>query len=503
MPKTATHTSDHDLRRDTHVHPVDWTNPTPEGPYNLVVIGAGTAGLVTASAAAGLGAKVALIERERMGGDCLNVGCVPSKALLACARRAAAVRDAKHFGVTGTENAHTDFEAVMERMRRLRADIAPADSAERFRDMGVDVYFGRAEFTGADRLRVNDHILRFKKAAICTGARPAVPAIPGLEDIPYLTNETVFSLTRLPSRLGIIGAGPIGCELAQAFARFGSEVHLFESGHGVLPREDPEAAQVVQTALEQDGVRLHCCGKDLRIDRVGNDIHMRVQSHGTAVDQKVDQVLVATGRAPNIDSLNLPAAGVEPGEHGVRVDARLRTTNPRVYAAGDVCSPQRFTHAADAMARNLVRNALFFGRAKTEHLVIPHCTYTEPEVAQVGLTETEARGRGIAIDTFTRRSQEVDRALLEGETDGWVRVVVKQGGDRILGATAVGAQAGELVSRFSHAMTQNLGLSTFADVVFPYPTRAEAVKHLADAYNRTRLTPWMKRLLTRFFTWRR
>ena len=369
----------------SNVHPADWTNPTPSGRYNLVVIGAGTAGLVTAAGAAGLGAKVALIERNLMGGDCLNVGCVPSKGLIAAARMAAGVDRARDFGVTLPEEIEVDFSAVMQRMRRLRARISPNDSAKRFRDLGVDVYFGQGRFLDSQSIEVAGTTLQFKRAVIATGARAAAPPIPGLQTVEYLTNETLFSLTERPQRLGIIGAGPIGCEMAQAFAQLGSEVLLVEAEHGILPREDRDAAEIVQKALESNGVRLFCCGKNLQVRNDGG-IRLAVESHGQKYDEVVDQLLVSVGRAPNVEHLNLEAVGVDYDRKGIKVDDHLRTTNPRIFAAGDICSPYQFTHAADFMARIVIQNALFFGRARASRLVIPWCTYTSPEIAHVGIT---------------------------------------------------------------------------------------------------------------------
>lgn len=494
----------HNLRLQANVRPEDWVNPTPKGRYNLVVIGAGTAGLVSAAGAAGLGARVAIVERELMGGDCLNVGCVPSKALIGAARVAATARNGTDFGVIGGERVSTDFSRAMDRMRRLRADISKADSVARFRDLGVDVFLGQATFIGPDRLRVDDRELQFSRAVIATGGRAAAPPIPGLDQVPYLTNETVFSLTELPKRLGVIGAGPIGCEMAQSFARFGSEVHLVEALHGVLPREEPDAAEIVRHALDRDGVQLRCCGKNLVIEKHQGAIHMKVESHGTGYDIAVDQVLVSVGRAPNVEGLGLEAAGVEyDAKKGVIVDDHLRTSNKRIFAAGDICSRYQFTHAADFMARIVIQNALFFGRKKVSALTIPWCTYTSPELAHVGLYPTEAAEQGIEIDSFTQKLEEVDRAVLEGEAEGFARVHVAKGTDRIVGATIVAANAGDLIGTLSLAMTHKIGLGAIASTIHPYPTQGEAIRKAGDQYNRTRLTPTVKRLFERWLAWNR
>lgn len=493
----------HNQKLVANVHPADWKNPVPAPRYNLVVIGGGTAGLVTAIGAAGLGAKVALIEKHFMGGDCLNVGCVPSKAIIRAARAVAAVREAAGFGVSIPPGTTADFGQVMERMRRLRADISPHDSARRFTELGVDVFLGAGKFVGSDTVEVGGQILRFAKAVIATGARASAPAIPGLKDVPYLTNETLFSLTELPKRLGIIGAGPIGCEMAQSFARFGAEVYLVEAEHGVLPREDRDAAEIVRTAMERDGVKLLCCGQGLRLEKDPRGVRLQVKSHDKGCDVLVDQLLVAVGRAPNVEGLGLEAVGVEFGKKGVKVNDRLQTTNPRIYACGDICSPYQFTHAADFMARIVIQNALFKGRARAGALIIPWATYTSPEIAHVGLYEKDAKAQGIELDTYTQEMSRVDRAILDGETEGFVKVHVFKGTDEIAGATVVAAHAGDLIGELTLAMKGKLGLKTIGATIHPYPTQAEAIRKTGDLYNRTRLTPFVKSLMQRWLAWQR
>jgi pyruvate/2-oxoglutarate dehydrogenase complex dihydrolipoamide dehydrogenase (E3) component len=486
------------------VHPRDWTNPQPASRYNLVVIGAGTAGLVCAAGAAGLGAKVALIERHLMGGDCLNVGCVPSKAVISASRTAAAVRGAGEFGVMVPDGVRVEFAKAMERMRRLRSSIAPHDSARRFSEMGIDVFIGAGRFIDSHTVEVAGEKLHFKKAVIATGARASAPPIAGLDQVEYLTNETVFSLTELPKQLAVIGAGPIGCEMAQAFARFGSEVFLVETLHGILPKEDSDASMIVLESMVKDGVKLLCCGKDLTLAKAdGGRIRLVVESHGKGYDEVVDQLLVAVGRSPNVEGLGLEDAGVAYSKKGVQVNDRLQTTRRNIYAAGDICSPYQFTHAADFMARIVIRNALFFGRSKAGALTIPWCTYTEPEIAHVGLYEKQAEEQGMEIDTFTRELGDVDRAILDGRTNGLVRVHVQKGKDRIVGATIVASNAGDLISEITLAMTNRLGLKHIAGAIHPYPTQAEAIRQVGDAYNRTRLTPFAKSLFARLMAWRR
>ncbi|PKN41654.1 MAG: mercuric reductase [Deltaproteobacteria bacterium HGW-Deltaproteobacteria-18] len=495
---------EHNRTLESFVRPSGWTNPRPKPIYNLVVIGAGTAGLVCAAGAAGLGAKVALIERDFLGGDCLNFGCVPSKALLRAARAAAAVRDAGEFGVNVPEGIEVDFGQIMERMRRLRAAIAPNDSVRRFQGLGVDVFLGPGRFTDPHTVEVGGERLSLVKAVIATGARAAAPPIEGLDTVRYLTNETVFSLTKLPKRLAVIGTGPVGCELAQAFARFGSEVLLIESSRGILPKEDRDAAEFVRQALIKDGVKLLCCGKEVKVSPAeGGRIRLVANAGAGSYDETVDELLIAVGRKPNVEGLGLEEAGVAYSAKGVQVDDHLRTTNPDIFAAGDVCSPFQFTHAADFMARTVLRNALFKGRAKVSALTIPWCTYTEPEIAHVGLGEKEAAEKGIAVDTFTRELREVDRAILEGHTDGLVRVHVRRGTDKIVGATIVASNAGDMISEISLAMTSGLGLGKIANTIHPYPTLGEAIRQVGDAYNRGRLTPLVKLLFEKWLAWQR
>ena len=461
--------ADPDARLREAVHPSGWTNPQPRGRYDLLVLGGGTAGLVSALGAAGLGARVALVERGLLGGDCLNTGCVPSKAILRSARAAADARRAAEVGVR-VSGVDADFAAVMGRMRERRADISPHDSAERLRAAGVDVYFGEARFTGAASVEVGGRVLTFRRAVVATGGRPAVPPIPGLAEVPFLTSETLFDLTAQPRRLAVLGAGPIGCEMAQAFARLGTAVTLIDQAAQVLPQEDPDASAIVARRLTADGVTL----------RLGETI--------ARVPAGFDQLLIATGRAPNIEALDLPAAGVAFTRDGVVVDDHLRTTNRRIFAAGDVCSRFKFTHAADGLARIVIRNALFFGRARASALVIPWCTYTDPEVAHVGAYDGE---------TITIPLTEVDRAVVDEEPEGFVRVHHHRG--RLLGCTVVASRAGEMIGVATHALTHGASLSALGSTIHPYPTLNNAFRAAADAYGRTRLTPGVRQLFRRYF----
>jgi pyruvate/2-oxoglutarate dehydrogenase complex dihydrolipoamide dehydrogenase (E3) component len=491
---------EHNRKLLDHVHPEPYTNPTPSGRYNLVVIGAGTAGLVTAAAAAGLGAKVALIEKHLMGGDCLNVGCVPSKGVIAASRAAHAVRHADEFGVRSGD-VGVDFGAAMERMRRLRAKLSHIDSVARFTSLGVDVYIGAGRFAGGDFIEVGDRRLQFARAVITTGARAARLPIEGLDGVDYLTNENVFWLTELPRRLVVLGAGPIGCELGQAFRRLGSEVTIVTQDF--LPKEEEETSAVVQASFARDGVRAEIGARILAVRQHGKEKVVSYEIDGARREAACDQILLGAGRAPNIEGLDLEAVGVEFGKAGVKVDDHLRTTNPHIFAAGDICSRYQFTHAADAMARIVIRNALFFGRDKVSALNIPWCTYTNPEVAHVGLNARDAQAAGIEVDTYKVILEDVDRAVLDGETDGFAKAVVRKGTDKLVGLTIVAAHAGEMIGEAVLALNHGVGLGKFATTIHPYPTQAEALRKLGDAYNRTRLTPTVKRLFERILAWRR
>jgi pyruvate/2-oxoglutarate dehydrogenase complex dihydrolipoamide dehydrogenase (E3) component len=492
-----------------NVHPPSWVNPTPTGRYNLVVIGAGTAGLVTAAIAAGLGAKVALIERHLMGGDCLNVGCVPSKALIAASRAWASVRRGGEVGIGDVDRLTYDFSAVMARMRRLRARISPNDSAHRFAALGVDVFIGDGRFAGPGIVEVSGTRLEWAKAVICTGARPAVPPIPGLAEAGYLTNETLFSLTDLPRRMAVIGAGPIGCEMAQAFARFGSRVCVFDRLDRILPRDDADAAAVVHARMARDGVIFALGSRVTRVERRGQEKLVVYELDGSTREAYVDDILVAVGRTPNVQGMGLDSVGVAFDQaSGIIVNDGLQTTASKIFAAGDVCSRFQFTHVADAHAKIVIQNALFphpfrLGMARVSSLVIPRVTYTEPEVAHVGMTDAEARAAGIEGETFAFKLDEIDRAILDGDEEGFARVRVKRGTGTILGATIVSARAGDLISETTVAMRNGLGLSAIAGTIHPYPTQAEVIKRAANVWRKSTFTDKKQRALKRWFEWTR
>ncbi len=489
------------------VHPPHWINPEPAPIYNLVVIGGGTAGLVTAAGAAGLGAKVALIEKNLLGGDCLNVGCVPSKSIIRSARFIAEITQGEKLGIK-VENYPINFTEIMARMREIRAHISYHDSAQRFQGLGVDVFFGNGKFIDNNIIEVNDKKLYFKNAVIATGTKPNIPAIAGLETTGYLTNETVFSLTEKPHRLGVIGAGPIGCELAQAFRLLGCEVILFHKNQHILDQEDTDAAEILQQTFINQGIKLILASKINQVElnnqpgKISKNIYY--EYNGNLEIVTVDEILLATGRSPNVENLNLTTVGVEyDSKKGVLVNDYLQTNNPRIYAAGDICMDRKFTHAADAAARIVIQNSLFLGRKKLSTLTIPWCTYTYPEIAHVGINENIAKAQGIAINTFSVPMTQVDRAITDSETNGFVKIHVKKNTDKILGATIVASHAGDMISEITLAMVGNIGLSKLANVIHPYPTQAEAIKKVADAYNRTRLTPFVKDLFNNWLAWRR
>lgn len=458
------------------VFPRGYRNPTPRSRYHLVVIGAGPAGLVTAIAAAGLGARVALVERKAMGGDCLNVGCVPSKALLEFTRR----------------NPGGRADEAFTWLRQVRADIARHDSVERYCQAGVDVFLGSARFVDRESVAVDDHRLRARRFVIATGARAAIPPIPGLASCDPLTNESIFDLVEPPRRLAILGAGPIGCEMAQAMARLGVDVHLFELADRVLPGELAAAGSVLGPVLESDGVTLH-------LGSLVSDVSVEEGQptlHADGIEVAAGRVLIAAGRRANVEDLQLNHAGVEVRDGLITVDDKLRTTNPKVYAAGDVCSRLQFTHHADAQARIVVQNTLFAPTATTDSLVIPRCTYTDPEVAQVGSTQDELDHAGTLHDRYRLEFADLHRAKAAGDRHGFVEVTTRRGRDSILGGTIVGEGAGELIGGLCLAMSNGLGLGALGKAVLPYPTRGEYLRRLADDYNRTRLTPLARALMS-------
>ncbi|MEE2822111.1 MAG: mercuric reductase [Acidobacteriota bacterium] len=485
-----------------NVHPPDWVNPEPAPRYNMVVIGAGPAGLIAAAGAAGLGARVALVEKSLMGGDCLNTGCVPSKAIIRSSRAAHDVHSASEFGILSSTNPEVDFQVVTDRMKSLQAQISRHDSVHRFHELGVDVFLGEAQFSGPNAVRVDDKMLYFKKALIATGGKPVHPPIEGLQKAGFLTNETVFTLTKIPRRLAVVGGGPVGCELAQAFCRFGSQVTIIEVASQLLAREDLESASIIAKMLQKENIDVRLETKLKKVTSVQRKKLLCLESAGKETNLEVDEILVGVGRAPNMQSLCLEKAGVAHASGGIVVNPYLQTSNPKVYAAGDICMDWKFTHAAEAAAKIVIQNALFLGRKKLSTLIIPRCTYTNPEVAHVGMCEREAKEKGIKTDVFVKPLEEVDRGLIDAEV-GFVKVLVKKGTDQILGATIVASHAGEMISEITLAMVAGVGLKKLSSVVHPYPTQAEAIKQVGGLYNRTRLTPLVKKLLSTWLAWTR
>ena len=472
-----------------------------EGMYNVIVIGAGTAGLVTAAGTAGLGGRVALIERNLMGGDCLNFGCVPSKALISSARLIQQIRESKKWGLDGQEPRFV-FERVFERMRTRRVKIAPNDSQERFESLGVDVFRGEAHFISPHEIEVDGQRLSAKNFVIATGSRAAIPKIEGIDKVPYFTNETIFDeLKEKPERIIVLGGGPIGCELGQVLARLGVKVTILQRASQLLPREDSDVAEVLQRQLEREDVRIEFGAEAKTAARNGNSVRVDcLRKDGSSFQLNADALLVAAGRIPNIDKLNLDAASVRFNKRGVIVNEYLQTSQPHIYAAGDIAGSFQFTHLADAHARVVVRNILMpiqLLRQKTETAVLPWVTYTEPEIAHIGFGEREAQKSNIAYGVFVVPLEEVDRAVVESEEIGFAKVLTVKDSDKILGVTIVGARAGDLIHEFVLAMKAGIGLGTVASTIHAYPTFAELARKVGDKYNRTRLTPRAKKV----FTW--
>ncbi len=489
----------HDQRMTALVRPPDWSVVPAGEIYDLVAIGGGTGGLVAATGGGLLGARTALVERHLLGGDCLVHGCVPSKALLHAAQVVHDIRNADAWGVTATVD-DVDFRQVMAKLRSIRADIADDDAAYQLADKGVDVLFGNARFTGPRTLEVDGAPVRFKRAVVATGGRPRVPDVPGLAEHAH-TNETIFDLDDRPDRLLVVGGGPIGCELGQAFARLGSRVTLVQRGDRLLPVDDPDASELLLGVLRQEGldVRLQTEVTEVRKSTTGLEATVR-GAEGTS-SLACDAVLVAAGRVPNVENLGLDEAGVEVGRSGIVVDRMQRTSNRRIFAVGDVAEGPNFTHAAFAQSVGTVYAAIVPFLAKRSRSPLSWVTYTDPEVAHVGLTPQQLAERRGHVQTITLPMDRNDRARTEGDARGFGRIHVRRGSDRILGATFVGRGAGELIGEIAVLMTAGRGLRTVLDTVHPYPTRSWLTLYLANEQNQTRLTPTLGRWLKRWFAW--
>ncbi|HXN72520.1 MAG TPA: mercuric reductase [Candidatus Acidoferrales bacterium] len=497
-PLPSHQSSDEYDRKDLlNVRPADWKNPEPVERYNLVVIGAGPAGLLAALNAAKVGAKVAIIERDLFGGACFNVGCIPSKAIIRTSRAYAEMRDAETFGAQVPTGISVDFRAAMERMRRVRARTSRRVSAHRLSSAGVDVYFGEARFVARDAIEVDGKRLRFKSALVASGARPKPPSIPGIEATGYLTNENVWDLTECPRRLLVLGGGPLGCELAQAFCRLGSEVSIAQDEPMFLGNEERDAAQILSDSLARDGIGIHLNTQTVNVRTQGNEKIVELVSQDYKFTLTVDHILVGIGSAPNVEGMNLETAGVQyDKDGGIATNDYLQTSNPRIYAAGDVCSEKKFPHIEVAAASLVINNALFWSREKLSALAIPWCTYTDPEIAHIGLYVKEARARRIPVKTFVVMMSDVDRAITDGEDDGFVKIHVREGTDEILGATVAASHAGEMISEISLAMNAKIGLGALARVNHPYPTQAQAITLAANAYLATQHSPfrsWLRK----------
>jgi pyruvate/2-oxoglutarate dehydrogenase complex dihydrolipoamide dehydrogenase (E3) component len=466
-----------------YVRPGEWKNPQRKDVYDLAIIGAGPAGLAGAEMAIRLGVRVALVERHWLGGNSLNRGSIPSKAIIRSARLYAAIPEAEGLCTSPIGQPRVDFAAVMARMRRIRARIAEYHSADRLRDAGIDVYFGHAQFVGRNCLTIADERLKFRKALIATGAHPRPSAIPGLEQVGYQTSDTIFDMTEMPRRLAIIGGGPLGCELAQAFSRFGSQVTIAQNEPKFLPREERDAAELLSRAMARDGVviRLNTTVVNAHVEhgaRVLSTINNETKS-----SIATDEILLSTGRVPNVGGLDLEAAGVDLElERGIKVDDFLCTTNGDIYSAGDVCMSHRFTNVAEVSARLAVQNALQGERKRKSHLTIPWCTFCDPEIAHIGIQVWEARRQSIPVKTFTVMMQDVDRAITDGQDDGFVKIHVKEGTDTILGATIVASRASEMINELSVVMSAGIGMRDLANVLHIYPAQCDAIQLAAMAY---------------------
>ena len=472
---------------------------------NMVVIGAGSAGLVASLIAATVKAKVTLIERDRMGGDCLNTGCVPSKALIRSARIADYGRRAGDFGLVPGA-VEVDFPRVMERVQSVVKAIEPHDSVERFTELGVDCVQGEARIVSPWEVEVNGGRLAARNIIIASGARPRIPDIPGLEEIDYLTSDSVWELREAPGRLLVLGAGPIGCELAQALARLGCEVTLATHAGRVLPREDPEVSEQVHLAFERQGISVLLGHEPVGLRKNGAESDCLFSYAGTERKVVFDRLLLAVGRSPNVEGLGLEELGIDCSARGtIEVDEYLRTAIPGIYACGDVAGPYQFTHMASHQAWYATVNALFgrFRRFKVDYSVVPWATFTDPEVARVGLNESEAAQHGINCEVTRYDIADLDRAIADGEAHGFVKVLTEPGRDRILGATIVGYHAGELISEFVMAMKHGIGLNKILGTIHIYPTLGESNKFLAGEWRKARKPERLLSLVQRYHRWRR
>ncbi len=462
-----------------------------QGKYNVVVIGAGTAGLVTSAGTVGLGGRAALIEAKKMGGDCLNYGCVPSKALIASAKLIQRIRHAETMGLEPTEPSFR-FEKVFERMRKRRAKIEPHDSVERFEGLGVDVFQGRAKFVSPHEVEIDDGTrLTGRNFVIATGTRALVLPIPGLDTVPFHTNETIFDeMHEAPRSIMILGGGPIGCEFAQVMRRLGVEVQLVELAPRLLPRDDTDASALIAKRFADEGIQVHIGTKATRFERQGELTIATVEDQDGERQISAEALLVATGRTPNVEGLGLEQAGVEFTRRGVTVDKTLTTSQSHIFACGDIAGPYQFTHTADYQARIVIRNILIpWVKAKADYTWVPWVTYTDPEVAHCGLTEEQAEKDNVAYDVYRFDWDDLDRAITDSETTGFIKILTKKGKDAIVGATVTGVHAGEVMHEVLVAAKHGIGLSKLSSTIHAYPTLSSSIQRVADSFQKTRLTP--------------
>lgn len=479
---------------------------------DLCIIGAGSGGLALAAGAAQMGAKTVLVEADKMGGDCLNYGCVPSKAMIAAGHAAHVIRHAGQFGIKtpsdggapsagGGHEPEVDFKGVHDHIHGVIGAIAPHDSVERFESLGVTVLQERARFLSGEEVEAGDMRVKARRFAIATGSSPVVPPIPGLKDVPHDTNETIFDKQVAPSHLIVIGGGPIGAELAQAHRRLGADVTIVDMGP-VLPKDDPEMTSVVRAQMIADGIVLKERVKVQKVETAGNGVVVIIEEEsGETARIEGSNILVATGRGANVEGLNLEAAGVDYDRRGIKVDARLRTSNKKIFALGDVTGGFQFTHVAGYHAGIVIQNALFRLPSKVSYKALPWVTYTDPELAHVGMTEAEADEQGLTASVLHWSFEENDRAQAERRTDGKIKVVVGSWG-KVLGATIVGAHAGELILPWVLAINQGIKVKAMASVIAPYPTLSEVSKRAAGSYFTPKLfsgrTRWLVRFLAKF-----
>lgn len=473
--------------------------------YNVIVIGAGAGGLVSAYIAAAVKARVALIEKNKMGGDCLNTGCVPSKALLRTASVLSLIKRHREFGLSSA-SAEFDFAEVMERVQRTIRKIEPHDSVERYQSLGVDCFEGEARIVSPHEVEVNGKILTTKSIIVAAGGRPHIPALPGLEKISPLTTENIWNLRSQPGHLVIIGGGPIGCELGQAFSRLGTRVTLIQRGPQILPREDSDIAGILHKRLLAECVHIRTSAHAVSVDVQDGQKVLTLESGGKKEEIVFDEILFAAGRRAETAGLGLDRLGIELTEKGlIRTDAYGRTSIKNIFACGDIASPYQFTHMAAHQAWYCAVNALFqpFKRFKIDWSTIPWCTYTDPEIARVGLSEKEAAAQGIAYEVTTYDLDDLDRAITDSETEGRVKVLTRPGSDRILGAAICGRHGGDLLAEFILARKFNFGLNKILGTIHPYPTMSEGAKYAAGAWKKAHAPAGLLRLIAGFHAWRR